>query len=157
LTTRSSAWGLSALFQNDVLLSAKEINNLVSSPVILLGTPGRGQATFIQSIVARSVFGSTAFVNPGAGSAIIAYDGPNSIPATSNLIDLSPLITGPQSATQNVIAIGSGAIGNLTDTERISEISDHNITISNPLSLPQNFSGGDGGLKIAILYVIITL
>jgi hypothetical protein len=158
LTTRLSAWSLLGLIQVDVTISAPEIRNLVAAPINLIGAPGANKANFILYIAARSAFLSIPFTNPAGSSTSIVYDGPSRIQATTNLTSIDRQIVQPQSTAGNVISLGTGAVGNLTDAELISEIANKNILIVNNLTTPQNFDGGgDGAVVISAVYVTISV
>jgi hypothetical protein len=156
MPTRSTQWGLSGLYQSDVQIFAPELKNLVSAPVTLIPTPGRGRAILIVQIAAVTVFGTTPFVNPGRASAGIFYDGPNKVLATGPLaspLSLLPLLTGPQNAAGNFVATSVGAqIYSL-----FSDVVDRGVIVGNETTEPnpQNLTGGDGSIKVAVLYTVV--
>ena len=76
----------------------------------------------------------------------------------TQLTDLEPLIVTPQNASQNVVMLGGGSIGNPTDIQPIGEIMDRSIVIGNFfLTTPQNFTNGNGNLQIELIYAVINL
>jgi hypothetical protein len=161
---RTSAWGLLGLNQTSMTITANEIKSLVENPITLISGPGSKSFNAILHIAVISNFGTVPFLSPSVSSFVgakIVYNGPSMWPATASASDLHNVILGA-SAGGSVVSggLGGGGIGS-DQGSPLSEVLGRDIIITNVTSVradtPSDYVGGDGSLKITVLFTTINV